>query len=236
MTDSVPHDETDAPDPEAILAEEAPEDDALAEDALVDDLDDVELVEEVVDEEAVAAQADDEDEAVADDESAAGTAAPAPARDLTAELMAEGDAAADYLEGLLDIADLDGDIDIDVENDRAAVAVVEVNAGELGHLVGQDGEVLSALQDLTRLAAARETGHRSRLMLDVAGHRATRKADLQRIAQAAIGEVGSTQAPVRLTAMSAFERKVVHDVVADAGLRSESEGVDPDRYVVISPA
>jgi len=157
-------------------------------------------------------------------------------RNPATDLVAEGDAAADYLEVLLDIADLDGDIDIDVENDRAAVAVVEVNAGELNHLVGPNGEVLRALQDLTRLAAARETGNRARLMLDIAGHRATRKAELQQIAAAAITEVKETQGPVRLAPMSAFERKVVHDVVADGGLASESAGAEPERYVVISPA
>lgn len=160
----------------------------------------------------------------------------APAADRAADLVAEGDVAADYLEALLDIVDLDGDIDIGIENDRAAVAVVEVNPGELQHLVGADGEVLTALQDLTRLAVARETGHRSRLMLDIAGHRATRRAELQRIAASAIAEVQASNAPVRLESMTAFERKVVHDAVAEAGLNSGSEGTDPQRYVVISPA
>lgn len=150
-------------------------------------------------------------------------------------LVAEGDAAADYLEGLLDIIDLDGDIDIDVENGRASVAVVEVNAGELGELVGDNGKVLDALQELTRLAVARETGHRSRLMLDVAGHRASRRQELQEIAASAIAEAKAANAPVRLDPMNAFERKVVHDAVAAAGMASESEGTDPQRYVVVTP-
>lgn len=182
---------------------------------------------------------------------AAGQEAPAPAAEPTAtgdpaaegdtnddaaELVDEGEVAADYLEGLLDIADLDGDIDITVENDRPAVSVIEVNAGDLAHLVGDNGKVLAALQDLTRLAVARETGQRSRLMLDIAGHRATRRAELTRQAQDAIAEARSTGAPVRMPAMSAFERKVVHDAVADAGLSSESEGTDPNRHVVITPA
>lgn len=154
----------------------------------------------------------------------------------TADLEREGDIAADYLEGLLDIADLDGDIDITVENDRAALSIIEVNTGDLQHLVGRDGKVLSALQDLTRLAVTRETGQRSRLMLDIAGHRATRRSELQRIAQQAITEAKETGEAVRMAAMSAFERKVVHDEVAAAGMSSESEGSDPNRYVVITPA
>ncbi len=157
----------------------------------------------------------------------------APAADL---LEKEGDAAADYLEGLLDIADLDGDIDIDVEGDRAQVSIVEINAGELGALVGDDGKVLDALQELARLAAAQATGERSRLMLDIAGFRLARRRELEALAKTAIDEVKETGEPVRLAAMNAFERKVVHDVVTSAGLVSESEGVDPDRRIVIKPA
>ena len=148
-------------------------------------------------------------------------------------LEREGDAAADYLEGLLDIADLDGDIDIGVDGSRAMVSVVEAVPGELQHLVGEDGAVLDALQELTRLAATRETGERSRLLLDVAGFRAARKAELEEQARAAIAEAQRTAAPVRLEPMSPFERKVVHDVVAAAGLVSESEGDEPARRVVI---
>jgi spoIIIJ-associated protein len=149
----------------------------------------------------------------------------------TALLEREGDVAADYLEGLLDIADLDGDIDIDVEGNRAMVSVVEVGTGDLQHLVGRDGKVL---QELTRLAATRETGERSRLMLDIAGHRAARRAELVELANAAVEEAKQSSAPVKLAPMSPFERKVVHDAVAAAGLRSESEGEEPSRYVVVS--
>jgi len=145
----------------------------------------------------------------------------------------EGDAAADYLEGLLDIADLDGDIDIDVEGDRAMVSVLEVNPGDLKDLVGEDGEVLDALQELTRLAAARETGERSRLMLDIAGHRAARRAALEEVGAAAVAEVQRTAAPLKLEPMNPFERKVVHDVVTAAGLVSESEGEEPNRRIVV---
>lgn len=147
-------------------------------------------------------------------------------------LEREGEAAADYLEGLLDIIDVDGDIDMDVENDRAVVAVI----GEhLRHLVGQGGSVLDALQELTRLAVARETGVRSRLMLDIAGYRARRRAELSKIGTQAAEKALSSGTPVVLNPMSAFERKVVHDAVAAAGLRSESEGVEPERYVVVLP-
>jgi spoIIIJ-associated protein len=146
------------------------------------------------------------------------------------ELEREGDIAADFLEELLDIADLDGDIDMDVEGDRAAVSVV---GGDLESLVGRDGEVLEALQELTRLAVYRETGQRSRLMLDIAGHRAARREALLALAQRTIEEVKTSGEPSRLDPMNPFERKVVHDAVAAAGLRSESEGEEPNRQVVV---
>jgi spoIIIJ-associated protein len=150
-----------------------------------------------------------------------------------ARLEREGDIAADYLEGLLDIADLDGDIDMDVEGDRASVSIV---GGKLSHLVGAEGEVLDALQELTRLAVLRETGERSRLMLDIDGHRATRRSELTRIGTEAARKVAESGEPVKLSPMSPFERKVVHDAVAAAGLRSESEGEEPNRCVVVLPA
>lgn len=149
------------------------------------------------------------------------------------KLENEGDIAADFLEGLLDIADLDGDIDMDVDGDRAAVEVV---GGNLDHLVGRDGEVLEALQELTRLAVYRETGERSRLMLDVAGFRAARKVELVKIAEQAIAKVQAGETSVSLDAMSPFERKVVHDAVAAAGLSSSSDGTEPHRYVVVHAA
>ena len=147
-------------------------------------------------------------------------------------LEQECDIAADYLEGLLDIADLDGDIDMDVEGDRAMVSIV---GADLSELVGEDGNVLNALQDLTRLAVIRETGERSRLMLDIGGFRARKRAELAALAEHAVAHVKETGEPEALGAMTPFERKVVHDVVAAAGLRSESEGEEPRRYVVIRP-
>ena len=148
-------------------------------------------------------------------------------------LEQEGDAAADFLEELLDIADLDGDIDLDVQGDRALVSVV---GGDLSVLVGPDGQVLEALQELTRLAVLRETGERSRVLLDVAGHRARRRAALTQLAEQTARQVKEDGQPVRLQAMSAFERKVVHDAIAASGLASESEGQEPHRRVVVSPA
>jgi spoIIIJ-associated protein len=153
--------------------------------------------------------------------------------DRVKQLEQEGEIAADYLEELLDIADLDGDLDMDVEGDRAAVSIV---GADLSQLVGRDGEVLDALQELTRLAVYRETGERSRLMLDISGFRADKRAELEEIANATVAKVKETGAPIALDAMSPFERKVVHDVVASAGLTSSSEGVEPRRYVIVQPA
>ena len=148
-------------------------------------------------------------------------------------LEQEGDIAADYLEELLDIADLDGDLDMDVEGDRAAVSIV---GADLHQLVGRNGEVLEALQELTRLAVYRETGERSRLMLDISGYRANRRTELESLAARTVETVKETGEPVALDPMTPFERKVVHDTVADAGLSSESEGVEPRRHVVVLPA
>ena len=146
-------------------------------------------------------------------------------------LTNEGEIAADYLEELLDIADLDGDIDTYNEGGRAHVSIVT----DADILVGRDGEVLEALQELARLAVMTETGHRSRLMLDVAGHRDRRRKELEVLAKDAIAEVADTGEAVRLAPMNPFERKIVHDVVASAGLISESEGEEPRRRVVILP-
>ena len=153
-------------------------------------------------------------------------------KSLVARLEEEGDVAADYLEGLLDIADLDGDIDIDVENDRAALAIA---GGKLNHLVGARGEVLDALQELTRLAVQTSLGERSRLMLDIDNFRSDKKDELTKLAKEVAEEVKSTGESVKLRPMNAFERKVVHDTIQELGLTSESEGEDPDRCVVVLP-
>ncbi|MCX5391866.1 R3H domain-containing nucleic acid-binding protein [Streptomyces sp. NPDC006482] len=165
------------------------------------------------------------------------TSAAAEGGDTLTRLEQEGEIAADYLEGLLDIADLDGDIDMDVEADRAAVSIVsDSSSRDLQKLVGRDGEVLEALQELTRLAVHRETGDRSRLMLDIAGFRAQKRTELAELGAKAADEVKSTGQPVKLDPMTPFERKVVHDAIAAAGLRSESEGEEPERFVVVLPA
>lgn len=150
-----------------------------------------------------------------------------------ADLELEGEIAADYIEGLLDVADLDGDIDMDVEGNRAVVSVV---GATLDELVGRRGEILEALQELTRLAVHRQTGIRARLMLDIGGYRARRRAELSEVGRDAAEEVKRTGTPKPLVAMTPFERKVVHGAVADAGLRSESEGEEPNRRVVVYPA
>jgi spoIIIJ-associated protein len=174
-----------------------------------------------------------EDVADAPGEDAGSDGQPAePAEPTVADLENEGEIAADYVEGLLDVADLDGDIDMDVERDRAVVSVV---GATLDELVGDRGEVLDALQELTRLAVHRQTGGRTRLMLDIGGYRARRRADLSDLGASAADEVKRTGEAKALGAMNAFERKIVHDAVAAAGLRSESEGIDPNRRVVILP-
>ncbi|GGE57851.1 Jag family protein [Nesterenkonia cremea] len=147
----------------------------------------------------------------------------------------EGDIAADYLEELLDIADLDGDLDIEVRGERTFISIVADEGGdELDNLVGRKGEVLDALQELTRLAVLTATGSRTRLVLDVAGHREQRQSQLKRQADDAVAEVKEHGNVVHLEPMSAYERKIVHDFVAEAGLVSESEGEGKRRHVVVS--
>jgi spoIIIJ-associated protein len=164
--------------------------------------------------------------------SSAGTASPPATR--VRELEQEGEIAADYLEELLDICDMDGDLDLDVEGDRAVVAIV---GAKLDKLVGSHGEVLDALQELTRLAVHQQTGNRSRLMLDVGGHRARRRRELTALGEAAARRVSESGRSERLAPMTPFERKVVHDAVAAIdGVRSESEGDEPERRVVVLPA
>jgi len=165
----------------------------------------------------------------ADDEAAE----PGDGVESAVDLEQESEIAADYIEGLLDVADLDGDIDMDVEGDRPVVSVV---GATLNELVGPRGEVLEALQELTRLAVHRQTGTRSRIMLDVGGYRARRRQELAELGRRVAEEVGRTGVPQRLDAMTPFERKVVHDAVAAAGCRSESEGEEPSRRVVVLPA
>jgi spoIIIJ-associated protein len=153
------------------------------------------------------------------------------AQDVDHLLVREGDIAADYLERLLDIVDFDGDIDLDVENGRAIVAIV---GSGLTSLIGPRGETLDALQELTRLADAQKTGNRSRLMLDVSGHRQARRDELAALARDTATRVLESGESARLTPMNPFERKVVHDAISVIdGVRSESEGEEPNRRVVV---
>ena len=162
-----------------------------------------------------------------------------PVSNTVSRLEEEGEIGADYLEELLDIADLGGDIDIDIDHGRASIAVLASEEGderELDDLVGRNGEVLEAVQELTRLAVQARTGNRSRLMLDINGYRADRRTELTKVAQEAVTKVLTSGEAVSLEPMNPFERKVCHDVVAAAGLVSESEGAEPHRYVVVLPA
>ncbi|CAI9402685.1 hypothetical protein HIDPHFAB_00867 [Nocardioides sp. T2.26MG-1] len=202
------------------MSDETPETAEQAADGAAD-----ETTDEVLDE---LADTDDRDEAEESEEAAA----PASRASRVEQLEQEGDIAADYLEEFLDIADLDGDLDMDVEGDRAAVSIV---GADLSQLVGARGEVLDALQELTRLAVYRETGERSRLMLDISGYRAQKREELVKLAEETVARVRESGESVRLDPMSPFERKVVHDAVAAAGLSSESEGVEPRRRVVVLP-
>jgi spoIIIJ-associated protein len=194
-----------------------------AEDAA--DLGDLDAAEPDFDEDT---DGDDEDEA----DPAAEAAGDEPARSSVADLELEGEIAADYIEGLLDVADLDGDIDMDVEGERAIVSVV---GATLDELVGRRGEVLEALQELTRLAVHQQTGNRTRMMLDVGGYRQRRRVELAEAGQDAAEEVRRTGEAKKMWPMNPFERKIVHDAVAAAGLRSESEGEEPQRRVVVLP-
>jgi spoIIIJ-associated protein len=199
---------------------------AAAEDQAADQASTADSAEQLAESEAVAPAAPAA-EGGPDSEEASEDAPSAP------DLEQESEIAADYIEGLLDVADLDGDIDMDVEGDRPVVSVV---GATLTELVGPKGEVLEALQELTRLAVHRQTGTRSRIMLDVGGYRARRRQELAELGRTAAEEVSRTGVPQRLDAMTPFERKVVHDAVAAAGLRSESEGEEPARRVVVLPA
>ena len=188
-------------------------------------------------ENAISAEFDDDQDTVQDssEEAAQGADAGTGKSVSASRLEEEGDVAADYLEELLDIADIDGDIDIEVRNGRTYISIVaEEESAGLESLVGTDGEVLEALQELTRLAVLSATENRSRLVLDINGYRAERAGDLQKIAEDAVAAVKDSGEAVALAPMSAYERKIVHDAVADLGLVSESEGEGADRHIVVS--
>ncbi len=173
-----------------------------------------------------------DDGGTADAASAASEAAPVVNEEL---LVQEGDVAGDYLERLLDLVDYDGDIDLDVEAGRAMVSID--GGDDLAKLVGPRGVVLEALQELTRLAVQQQTGARSRLMLDIAQWRSSRRSDLSALGQTTAQRVLESGQPIRLQPMTPFERKIVHDAVAMVdGVHSESEGEEPQRRVVVFPS
>ncbi|ATG56378.1 RNA-binding protein [Brachybacterium ginsengisoli] len=181
------------------------------------------------DDAAQSAASEDADRSTEDESDEAETA-----EERVKRLEEEGDIAADYLEELLDITDLDGDMDIDVDGDRASVEIR--GADRLAELNRPKGELLDALQELARLAVQTRTGQRSRLMLDIGGFREEHKNSLEELAATAIAEAKESGAPVPMRAMNPFERKVVHDVAKREGLRSESDGDGKNRHVVIYPA
>lgn len=149
-------------------------------------------------------------------------------------LVEEGEVAGDYLESLLDILDYDGDIEMDVVRDRASVSIE--GSEELRTLVGETGDVLEALQELTRLAVQQETGSRSKLLLDIGGWRRGRREELTRVGEEAARVALTESRTVTLEAMTPFERKVVHDAIAGIdGVHSDSEGEEPRRHVVVTP-
>lgn len=174
----------------------------------------------------------DADTAEHDDELNDATAETPKPEDLEERLVTEGEIAGDYLEELLDVLDFDGDIDLDVEGNRA---VVSIDGGDdLVKLVGQRGEVLDALQELTRVAVHQKTGERSRLMLDIASWRRKRRDELAALGHKVAQRVLETGTREQLAPMTPFERKIVHDAVAAvSGVRSESEGQEPSRRVVV---
>ncbi|WEV64026.1 R3H domain-containing nucleic acid-binding protein [Bifidobacterium sp. ESL0732] len=149
------------------------------------------------------------------------------------QLNDEADIAADYLEGLLDIADYEGDIEMGVRNGRPTVQIVADDDEDIKNLIGHKGEVVDALQLLTRLAVQQKTGDRSRLILDVDGYLKKRRQHLRDLALDVIDEVRETGEPANLDPMNSFERKVVHDLVREEGLKSRSHGEEPHRYVTI---
>lgn len=149
------------------------------------------------------------------------------------QLNDEADIAADYLEGLLDIVDYEGDIELGVRNNRPMVQIVADDDSDIKHLIGRHGEVVAALQQLTRLAVQQKTGERSHLIVDVDGFLKRKRQHLRDVALDAVDEVRETGEPVNLKPMNSFERKVIHDVVREEGLKSRSHGEEPHRYVTV---
>ena len=149
------------------------------------------------------------------------------------QLNEEADIAADYLEGLLDIADYEGDIEMGVRNNRPTVQIIADDDTDIKHLIGRNGEVVDALQQLTRLAVQQKTGERSHLIVDVDGFLKRKRQHLRDVALDAIDAVKESGEPIDLKPMNSFERKVVHDVVRDEGLKSRSHGEEPHRYVTV---
>lgn len=149
------------------------------------------------------------------------------------QLNEETDIAADYLEGLLDIADYDGDIEMGIRNKRAMVQIVADDDSDIKNLIGEQGEVVDALQRLTRLAVQQKTGERSHVIVDVDGYLSKKRQGLRQLALDTVDQVRDSGESVDLKPMNSFERKIIHDTVREEGLKSRSHGEEPRRYVTV---
>lgn len=182
---------------------------------------------------AVAAAANSARSVGADASIADGSGSGDAVRSVT-QLEEEGEIAADYIEELLDITDLDGDIDIDARDGRAYLSVNSSQESNLRLL--SKPETVNALQELTRIAVQAKTGVFSRLILDVGGSRQAREAELGQLVERAADRIEGGAQSASLPSMSSYERKLVHDLVAARGFVSQSEGEGADRHTVITRA
>jgi len=148
------------------------------------------------------------------------------------QLEEEGEIAADYIEELLDIADLDGDIEIEARGGRSYISVTATEPDSLRVLAKP--ETVGALQELTRIAVQAKTGSFSRLILDIGGSRDARAAELAALVDRAIERIEGGAESASLPPMSSYERKLVHDIVAERGFVSGSQGEGRDRHTVIT--
>ena len=159
-----------------------------------------------------------------------GETSPEGSEDEYDELEDARDEVLDFLDGLLDAMGVDGEADADIIDDGVDAWI---DGDDLGLLIGRRGQVLDALQELLRIAVQRRLMERVRISLDVAGYRQRRRVALEQRAEE-MARLALEDGEVKLEAMSAFERKIVHETVARIdGVRSFSEGEEPRRCVVI---
>lgn len=147
------------------------------------------------------------------------------------ELEKEGEIAADFIEEFLDLADLDGDLEIEFKQERVYLTVDSEGESNLSKV--SDPETVNAIQEITRLAVQSKTGEMSRLILDIAGSRDAKAQQLKDLVEKTLAKLEETDKEQHLKPMSSYDRKLVHDMVAEAGMVSESEGQGRDRHIVI---